>query len=116
MKPVLIKETKQVFVAWTNTDLTEGKGQQVPLVVCELESTAKRMGVRQNVQGCDCDVMADFAFRLEGCYGWYIPGRITAPTAGDISAQKLMDSKRVVIEKMRAAGISEEEIKTVASL
>ena len=116
MKPPHIVETKKVFVAWTNTDLTEGKGHQIPLVVCEQESTAKRIGERQNVQGCNCDVIGDFAFRIEGSYVWYVPGRIFPPTKDDESAQKLVDSKRLVIEKMRAAGISEEEIKTVASL
>jgi len=31
-----------VYVAMTNTDLTEGRGWQIPLAVCEAESTAIR--------------------------------------------------------------------------
>ena len=46
MKPkntIEIQESKTVFIAWTNTDLTEGRGVQIPLAVCESQTTAKRL-------------------------------------------------------------------------
>jgi hypothetical protein len=31
----LIKDTMTVYIAWTNSDLTEGKGTEYPLAICE---------------------------------------------------------------------------------
>ena len=37
-------DSKKVWIAWGNTDLTEGKGAAYPKHICELEATAIRLG------------------------------------------------------------------------
>ena len=39
-----IQDTKQVWLAMTNTDCTEGRGRQYPKFVCEKKATAIRLG------------------------------------------------------------------------
>lgn len=112
-----IKERKKVYVAWVNTDLTEGKGHQVPLAVCELEATAIRLGTHQDVQGTDATVMEDWAFTMpDSPYRWYIPGRVIQASVEDKKVQELRDAKRIVIAKLREAGITEEELKLISNL
>ena len=43
MTDITITDTKEVWVVYTNTDLTEGRGHQYPIHVCGSASTAARM-------------------------------------------------------------------------
>jgi hypothetical protein len=46
-------EKRTVWVAYTNTDCTEGRGYDVPIAVCAAEATAVRLARKQYVQGSD---------------------------------------------------------------
>jgi hypothetical protein len=114
----LVIDSKPVFVAWTNTDCTEGRGQQVPLAVCEAEATALRKGHRGSVQGSDCSITKSIAVRVEGQTGWFAPARIHAPTREDEGVERSLEAKRAAaqakreaIERARAAGMSDADIK-----
>jgi hypothetical protein len=107
-------ERKTVFVAYTNTDCTEGRGHDVPIAVCAIEATAIRLARKQYVMGTDGPVRPMELINIDG--RWYAPSAaidIVQPTVEDAAAQALIEAKRVALEKARAAGLSEEEIKAL---
>lgn len=108
-----IQDTKEVWVAWTNTDCTEGRGIQIPKVVCELEATAIRLGKKGYVQGSNCPITKAIAVKINNI--WLVPGRIEAESPVDNAAQLRIDQKRAIIEKAKAAGLSEEDLKMLSS-
>lgn len=108
-------KTQVAYVAWTNTDLTEGRGWQIPLAVCEFEATARRLGVKKNVQGCDCPVEQSEIYLINN--RWYGPINLISPSKEDTAietkiraAEAALAAKMVVIEKAKALGLSEEDI------
>lgn len=105
------KITKPVFVAWTNTDLTEGRGNSVPLAVCSLESTAIRLGQGKNVQGSDCNITKETAVKVDG--KWLAPARIIFPTKEDEQRDLEMNERTEATRKAKAAGLSDEDIKAL---
>lgn len=109
-KQTLEVETKEVWVAWTNTDLTEGRGKRVPLAVCELETTAIRLGRKGYVMGSDCPVTKETAVFYGG---WLIPGVIEPSTGADGAAQMALNARRSAEAKAKAAGLTDAEIKAL---
>ena len=109
MKNYEISEVMDVFVVWTNTDCTEGRGYQYPIHVCQKRSTALRLSKRKGVQGTDAEVTTGLAVKVNG--SWLANVRIERPTAEDDKLQAIIDAKDAVIAKMVAAGISDDEMK-----
>lgn len=101
-------KAEYAYVAWTNTDLTEGRGSSFPLAVCQKEATALRLGKGQYVQGCDCDVTKVELVEHDG--RWYGPIRLVYPTVEDNAAQARLDKKHAATEKAKAAGLTDAEI------
>lgn len=111
-----IQKTKQVYVAWVNSDLTEGRGFNRVLCVTQLEETARRLGKGKNVQGSDANVVQDAALLVFG--DWYIQGDILEPSAADeelwkanqekAKAQKIFDK---AVERAKMLGLSDDDIK-----
>ncbi|HHO0758299.1 TPA: hypothetical protein ACRTNY_001360 [Aeromonas hydrophila] len=64
MTDITITDTKEVWVVYTNSDLTEGRGHQYPIHVCGSASTAARMATRKGVQGSDANVSKEIAVRF----------------------------------------------------
>lgn len=108
-----IQETKTVWVAWTNTDCTEGRGRQIPKAVCEKEATAIRLGKKGSVQGSDCNVTECTAVKVNNT--WLVPGDIKPESKEDEAAQKRIDAKRAALEKAKAAGLTEEDLRLIGS-
>ena len=102
-------QTRDVWVAWTNTDLTEGRGYRYPLAVCESETTAARLGQKKYVMGSACPVTKEVAVRVHGS-GWLVPGAIHPETAEDAKARAILEARRAVVEKAKAVGLTDEEI------
>lgn len=102
-------EKSYAYVAWTNTDICEGRGIPVPKAICELESTAIRLGEKGSVQGADCSVekVEIFNYRCR----WYGPIHLIKPKEQDKAEQKRIDAKAAAIEKARSLGMTIEEIK-----
>jgi hypothetical protein len=46
-------EKRTIWVAYTNTDCTEGRGRDVPIAFCAAEATAIRLARKKYVQGSD---------------------------------------------------------------
>lgn len=102
----------EAFVAWTNTDCTEGRGENIPLAICFKEATAQRMGKKGSVQGSNCYITKVQLFRYNGqIYG---PVRVHFATREDDEKQKRIDARNAAIEKAKAAGLTDDEIRALA--
>ena len=103
-----MSKEKVVYVAWTNSDLTEGRGRQKPLFVCESPTTAARLGKGKSVQGCDCEVTKESAIERK-CI-WHAPVEIIPPTDEDRKIDERNAKKEAVLRRAKAAGLSDEEL------
>lgn len=110
---VQIEAVTHVWVAWTNTDRTEGRGWQVPLHVAESPETAARLGHKGSVMGCDCEVTKEIAVRVDG--KWLVPGRIAPESREDVAAREKREARETAIAKARAAGLSDADIASLVS-
>lgn len=108
-----IQDTKEVWVAWTNTDCTEGRGYQVPRAVCQSKATAVRLGKKGYVQGSDCPISKTLAVKINNT--WLVPGLIHTASREDKDAQKRVDDKRAALQKAKDAGLTEAELKLLGS-
>lgn len=109
-----IQESKEIWVAWTNTDCTEGRGRQIPKAICATKATAIRLGRRGYVQGSDCPVSCEVAVKVKG--RWLVPGEITPPTKEDDKSQQVLDKANAALDKAKDAGLTDEEIKMLRSI
>lgn len=103
-----IQNSKTVWVAWTNTDLTEGRGNQYPLCVAESKEAAERVGKNGGVMGSNCHVSAAIAVMVNNT--WLIPGVIQKETKLDAALRLKREIREMAIAKAKAAGLSEDEI------
>ena len=104
-------EKRTVYVAYTNTDCTEGRGHDVPIAVCASEVTAARLARGQYVQGSNGPVRPMELVNFGG--KWFSPTAavtIVEPTKADIAAQVALDAKRAAIAKAKAAGLTDAEL------
>lgn len=111
-------DRRKAWIAWTNTDLTEGRGYPVPLCVCVSRFTAERLGAGKSVQGSDCRVEECKVFKDNDV--WYGPIRLIYPSTEDQQKEKEYQSfcKRMerhqrrdeLIKKLRSMGITDDEI------
>ncbi|MFK0939836.1 hypothetical protein ACIUXF_07545 [Pseudomonas aeruginosa] len=108
-------ETQPVWIAWANTDLTEGRGHLEPLCVCSSEATALRLAKGKDVQGSDARVSQHEAIWHRN--HWCAPVVIIKPSQLDLEvdakreAARAADKRRAeALERARQAGLSEEDI------
>lgn len=113
------KKVQQAFVAWTNSDLTEGRGAQYPLAICEMKSTAIRLGKGQYVQGSDCPISEVTLTMGQGSgtwnWAWHGPVRLIEPSENDKAANERLSVREAAIEAAKAAGLSDEQISAIAA-
>lgn len=103
-------ETRPVWVAYVNSDTTEGRGYDYPLYVCVSYETAARLGKGRNVMGSDATVREEIAIKHEG--KWYIPGTIMAESDADKKIRVKREAKESALEKARQY-LSDEEIEAL---
>ena len=92
-----MSETRTVYVAYTNTDCSEGRGYDVPIAVCAMEITARRLARHRYVQGSDGPVRKMELVKIDG--RWYAPSsavQVIEPTPEDKAAQKQLDATRAI--------------------
>lgn len=104
-------KTKRVWIAWGNTDITEGRGQMFPFVISESRACCIRNGKRAYVMGSDCPVEPFECPYVDG--RWLAPARFERPSKEDEQADKRQQELEAAIEKARAAGLDEATIKTL---
>lgn len=103
---------RDVYIVYTNTDLTEGRGFCYPKHVAQTQATALRLASRAYVQGSDAPVVAGKAYMIKG--EWYAPVRLVIPTGEDVAVQKRIDDRREAIAKLLAAGLSMKDIEALS--
>lgn len=108
---VEITETKPVWVAWTNTDRTEGRGYEVPLLVAECPETAFRLGRGGGVQGGPCTVTESIAVRVRN--QWLVPGVIHKESDEDKKLRAQREAREAVLAKAKSLGLTEQEIEAL---
>lgn len=114
MRDPLIMEIKHVFVAYTNSDLTEGRGYDIPIAVCAIETTAIRLAKKRYVQGSDGPVRRVEMCKIDG--QWWIQSsavHVVQPSKEDTELQSKMDARKLALDKAKAAGLSDEDIQAL---
>lgn len=112
-------ETKTLWVAYTNSDCTEGRGPDIPAFICETETTARRCAHKIYVQGSDGPVRPMQVVKIKD--QWYVPHtmiNIVKPTVEDIAvekAEKVVKDRLAAVTKARAAGLTDEDISALQS-
>ena len=104
-------ERRTVWVVYTNTDCTEGRGHDVPIAVCDTEATARRLSHKKYVQGSDGPVRTMELLTIDG--NWYAPSaaiNVMAPTREDVAAQSAIDARRDAVAKAKAAGLTDADL------
>lgn len=106
-----MSEKRTVWVAYTNTDCTEGRGHDVPIAACATEATALRLARGKYVQGSDGPVRTMDLMKIDG--KWYAPSaaiNVIEPTREDTAAQAAIDAKREAMAKAKAAGLTDADL------
>lgn len=100
-----------VWVAFTNPDLFEGRGKDVPHAVCELEATAIRKARNIYVQGTNGPVKKFELIDVDGVP--HIPlecVRVIPPIPDDLPEQATIDQRRGVLQRLKALGAADADI------
>jgi hypothetical protein len=112
---LLARDTVQLHgtahVVWGNMDLTEGRGPEFPMFICQSLTTAIRMGQKRGVQGSDCHVSEMPLLRYAGWF--YGPVRVQPMTDEDGKNEKALDARKKAMDKARAAGLTDEDLKAL---
>ncbi len=101
-------KTKEVYIIYTNTDLTEGRGFNYPSLVCESESTAKRLGLNRGVQGTVVIPSQGLAVFIDN--EWYAPVNIKKPSQVDIEQDEKLNKLAQVLEKIKSLNLTDNEM------
>lgn len=112
-KTIEVRHPRKAWAVMTNSDLTEGRGYQFPLAVCEKRATAERLGKKGGVQGADCDLVEVEVFIFDQKY--YGPVRLVASTKEDDARQGQIDKRQEAIAAAKAAGLTEDQIMDLSS-
>lgn len=108
-----LPEPITIHVCYTNSDLTEGKGWQIPFAYAELYSTALRLAEKKGVMGSDAEVRSCRGFRIGNqVYG---PVHLEPATAVDQARDHYRINREAAVAKARAAGLTEDEILLIRS-
>lgn len=101
-------KTKPIWIAWSNTDTNEGRGEHYPLAISESRAAVIRLGKRGSVQGCDCDISPFNAVEVEGRF--LAPFYAQPSTKEDDQADVEYQSQQQAIARAKAAGLDEQTI------
>ena len=104
--------SKTVWIAWSNTDTTEGRGWSVPLYISDCRATALRLGRKGAVMGSDCEVTPFQAIKIDG--NWLAPFYPSEPSKEDLAEQAKYDAKQSAITKARLAGLDKKTIEDLS--
>ncbi len=104
-------DESEKIIAWgvrTNTDLTEGKGEEYFEIFCRLKETAIRLGHKRYIMGSDCPIEQVTLHKINN--KWYGPVRVNYGNNQDIALNNARLKYEDTISKMMEAGIDEQTI------
>jgi hypothetical protein len=99
----------KLYVVFTNTDLTEGRGIQVPVAWARNKYTAQRLAKGQGVMGSNAEIRSIDIYDVLGVE--YIPlacVHVKYPSKQDEDLQKQEEERNNTIAKMKALGVTDE--------
>jgi hypothetical protein len=102
---------RDACVVYTNTDLTEGRGTQYPMCVCDIEATAIRLAKGKGVMGTNAEVRDVTLINVNG--EWFGPVVVTPATREDTQAQTVIDARREAIARAKAAGLTDDDLRAL---
>ncbi len=105
-------ETKTAWAVAVNTDLIEGRGRNYFKHICDIEATAIRLARKADVQGANGSVHQIELIKIG--FIWYGPIVIEQANNSDIQLQRRVDLKNDAIEKARAAGLTDDDLKNLS--
>jgi hypothetical protein len=111
-----------VYVAFINSDLTEGRGISIPLAVCQTKTTAVRLGKGKNVQGSNAVVKPIDLIEIteKGNAKWYAPVKeclnIVTPSKQDLALEKERIKREKITQRAKELGLTEDEIKILKGI
>lgn len=108
-KTVEYTRADTAIVVYTNTDLTEGRGEQFPLNVCLSPATASRLGKKRYIMGSDCPTKELPIYRMHG--QWYGPVRVHYPTDEDDRIDGREAERAAAITRAKELGLTNQELK-----
>lgn len=104
----------------SNTDLTEGRGQLIPIGITESYSAAVRIAHRKGVKGASADIIEVKTIIHDGIeYVMLKSVPICEPTPTEVAEDrklKFLKQKQSLIQKMRETGFTQEEIDMINDL
>lgn len=106
-----IQEVSEVYIVWTNDDLTEGRGRELVKAICETLATAQRVGRKGYVQGSDCPISKGFGLKINS--SWYYQGHVAKATKEDISKQAIIDAREAALQKAKDAGLTDADLAAI---
>ena len=112
-KPEDNAKTHIAYCAWTNTDLSEGRGKKVPFAISQLRTTAQRLGRGKGVGGRDCVVEEVEIYDIDGkLFG---PIYIHFPTVEDSKLEEKLENHDSSMLELTKLGLDETQIKRIVS-
>lgn len=100
-------ETKKLYTAYTNSDLENGQGNEIPMAICVLESAAIRMGKSRYVRGKNCPVREVELLEVDG--NWYVP--LDAVPVEPVNEYDLREEQKCqLMRKLKSLGLTDEEL------
>ena len=112
-----IEKESTAWIVYSNEDLTEGRGREIPIHVCWSKTTASRLAEKAGVQGSRARINEVKIFQMQtGPHrsDWLAPVQIVEPSKADEINDDLERKKQDAIARMREAGISREEAEQLA--
>lgn len=102
-----------MWVVWTNTDLTEGRGRQIPIAWHESQTDAINSAHKKGVMGSDASVKeSPLVKRGAQIYG---PVNFQRTTSEGRKGDAARQTKAAIVQKMLDAGLTPDEIQTVTA-
>lgn len=101
----------EIYVVSANTDLTEGRGRDVPFAWTESRATAYRLAEKRGVMGSPATITREVAYRRG--FNVYARVELTLPTKEDSAADKAREDRDAAATRAKAAGLSDEDIATL---
>lgn len=103
--------TRKVYVVWTNTDLTEGRGSVVPQYICALKATALRLAKGINVQGSNGEITESTVTYDSNQISYIGPVKIIQGNLEDEEKEKRLQERQAIARKI--IGITKEELRII---
>jgi hypothetical protein len=99
----------KLYVVFTNTDLTEGRGYQIPIAWSVNKYTAQRMARGEGVMGSNADVRVVDTLLVEGKQYLALDYVLLEhPTKEDKLKEQQEEERNTILTKMKELGVTEE--------